>query len=409
MRIVSTETRRAVGASTIYTLVASLEGTELQRVELSSAALTIGRLPENNLVLRDQAVSRRHAELRLEKGRPMLADSGSASGTYVGGERLLAGSPVVLEPGVEVRIGPYVLTLTSEATLVPPLPPVYAPPDVAIKHPDVDELPTVIARLTWPAPLPTTGTFSLIVSLDDTELRRVDLSTTALTIGRLPDNGLVLRDQSVSPRHAELRLEKGRPILVDSGSASGTYVGGMRVRAGIPIAFDPGLDVRIGPYLLTLKSARSRYTQHLPAIFQDADFLGRMLLIFEAIWEPLEQRQEHIAMYFSPETSPVQMLAWMAEWLNLELDSHWPERRRRQLLREATQLYQWRGTRYGLTRMLEICTDQEGVKITEDPDRPFVFRITIPRPTDVSRDFIERLVRAHKPAHVGYVLEINPK
>ena len=83
-----------------------------------------------------------------------------------------------------------------------------------------------------------------------------------------------------------------------------------------------------------------------------------MLLIFEAIWEPLEQRQEHIAMYFSPSTSPARMLAWIAEWLNLELDPHWPERRRRELLREAMQLYWWRGTRYGLTRMLEVCTGQ---------------------------------------------------
>jgi phage tail-like protein len=312
---VSTETRRALGASTTYSLIASLEGTELQRVEVTTAALTIGRLPENSLVLRDQAVSRRHAELRLDQGRPMLADSGSASGTFMGGDRLLAGQPVVLEPGVEVRIGPYVLMLKSEATLVPVpvpaplLPPVYAPPESAVRQPVPDELPTVVARPTWPAPLPATD--------------------------------------------------------------------------------------------------RSRYTQHLPAIFQDADFLGRMLLIFEAIWEPLEQRQEHIAMYFSPATGPAQMLAWMAEWLNLELDSHWPERRRRELLREAMQLYWWRGTRYGLTRMLEICTDQP-VKITEDPDRPFVFRIMIPARTDVSRDFIERLVRAHKPAHVGYVLEINP-
>ena len=109
-------------------------------------------------------------------------------------------------------------------------------------------------------------------------------------------------------------------------------------------------------------------------------------------------------MYFSPATCPAHMLPWIADWLSLELDAHWPERRRRELLREAMQLYRWRGTRYGLTRMLEVCTGQP-VQISEDPDRPFVFRITIPTYTDVSRDFIERLVRAHKPAHVGYVLE----
>jgi phage tail-like protein len=306
---VSTETNRAAGASTTFTLIASLEGTELQRLDITSATLTIGRLPENSLVLRDQAVSRRHAELRLDQGKPMLADVGSASGTYVGEMRLLPGQPVPLDAGVAVRIGPYVLTLKSETTIIPVLPPVYAPPDAPPTLPDLDELPAVVARPTWPVPLPT--------------------------------------------------------------------------------------------------SDRSRYAQHLPAIFQDTDFLGRMLLIYEAIWEPLEQRQQHIAMYFSPETCPAPMLAWLAQWLNLELDAHWPERRRRELLREAMQLYWWRGTRYGLTRMLEICTDQP-VQITEDPDVPFVFRISIPTYTDVSRDFIERLVRAHKPAHVGYVLETGP-
>jgi phage tail-like protein len=306
---VSTETRRAAGASTTFTLVASLEGTVLQRLEITSAStLTIGRLPENVLVLRDQAVSRRHCEVRLDQGQPMLVDVGSGSGTLVGSVRLLAGQPILLEQGVDVHIGPYVLTLELETTTAPVLAPVYAPPDGEPTVPDLDELPAVVARTTWPAWLP----------VDD----------------------------------------------------------------------------------------RSRYAQQLPSIFHGSDFLGRMLLIYEAVWEPLEQRQEHIAMYFSPATSPARMLAWMAEWLHLELDAHWPERRRRELLREAMQLYWWRGTRYGLTRMLEVCTGQP-VTITEDPERPFVFRITIPKYTDVSRDFVERLVRAHKPAHVGYVLETS--
>jgi phage tail-like protein len=322
---VSTENRQASAAVTTFTLVASHEGTVLQRIEITASKLTIGRLPENVLVLRDQAVSRRHAEIRLDQGQPTLVDMGSASGTFVGSERLLPEQPVVLNQGSEVHIGPYVLTLETKVTAAAPaFVPVYAPPEVRPASRDVDELPPVIARETWPALLPVVN--------------------------------------------------------------------------------------------------RSRYLQHLPAIFHDsrvsgngddpslhasdADFIGRMLLIFEAIWEPLEQRQEHIAMYFSPATSPARMLAWIAEWMNLELDPHWPERRRRELLREAMQLYWWRGTRYGLTRMLEVCTGQP-VQITEDPEKPFVFRISIPAYTDVSRDFIERLIRAHKPAHVGYVLETS--
>jgi len=319
---VSTGNRQTAVATTTFTLVAALEGTVLQRLEITSAKLTIGRLPENVLVLRDQAVSRKHAEIWLDQGHPMLVDVRSGSGTFLNSTQLLPGQPVMLDQGSEIRIGPYVLTLELQIVSAPAFAPVFAPPETKPAVRELDELPPVVARETWPALLPV--------------------------------------------------------------------------------------------------GARSRYIQHLPSIFHpahfgtngetppqgetDADFMGRMLLIFEAIWEPLEQRQEHIAMYFSPTTSPSRMLAWIAEWMNLELDPHWPERRRRELLREAMQLYWWRGTRYGLTRMLEVCTGQP-VQITEDPDRPFVFRISIRAYTDVSRDFIERLIRAHKPAHVGYVLE----
>ena len=308
-RIVSTEIKRSRGSTASFAVIVSLEGTVLQRVEITETTITIGRLPENVLVLRDQSISRRHAEVRLDQGKPMLVDVGSGSGTFVGETRLLPGQPVPLELGAEVRIGPYKLVLDREAVVTPVLAPAYLPPETKPSLLESDELPVVAARETLPAPLP----------VDD----------------------------------------------------------------------------------------RSKYLRHLPSIYGSSDFLARMLLIFEAVWEPLEQRQEHIAMYFDPATCPSRMLAWLAQWMNLELDPHWPERRRRELLREAMQLYWWRGTRYGLTRMLEVCTGQP-VQITEDPDRPFVFRITVPTYTDVSRDFIERLVQAHKPAHVGYILETHP-
>jgi hypothetical protein len=56
--------------------------------------------------------------------------------------------------------------------------------------------------------------------------------------------------------------------------------------------------------------------------------------------------------------------------------------------------------------MIEVCT---GITpdISENPARPHTFqiRVAIPSNSDVRRDFIEYLVAAHKPAHVGYTLE----
>ena len=153
----------------------------------------------------------------------------------------------------------------------------------------------------------------------------------------------------------------------------------------------------------------SRYLQDLPSLFQENDFLGRMLLIYESVWEPLERRQEHLPLYFDPRTCPAELLPWLARWLELQLDPHWPEARRRALVAEAMELYRWRGTAYGMTRMLEVCTGITPA-ITEDPAQPHTFRIAmrIPMGSDVRREVVEELVRAHKPAHVGYVLEIAP-
>lgn len=152
----------------------------------------------------------------------------------------------------------------------------------------------------------------------------------------------------------------------------------------------------------------SRYLNHLPILFQDNDFLGRFLLIFESLWEPLEQRQDRIEMYFDPRTCPASMLPWLASWLDMPVSPYWPEDRIRHLICEATELYRWRGTRYGLTRMIEICMGVT-VDIVNDPERPFVIRIRVKRPEsgEIDRLLVEDLIRTHKPASVGYVLEFE--
>src|ERR1044072_4747178 len=55
--------------------------------DLTSARLLIGRSSTCQLVLADDTVSRRHAELRIEDGRWLLRDLGSSDGTRVHGRR----------------------------------------------------------------------------------------------------------------------------------------------------------------------------------------------------------------------------------------------------------------------------------------------------------------------------------
>ena len=53
--------------------------------ELVGAHLVIGRSSSCQIVLGDDTVSRRHAELRFEDGRWLLRDLHSSNGTYVNG------------------------------------------------------------------------------------------------------------------------------------------------------------------------------------------------------------------------------------------------------------------------------------------------------------------------------------
>jgi hypothetical protein len=73
---------------------------------LGKDRVIIGRLGESDLVLSDPGVSRRHAEVRQEDGRYLIADLGSTNGTMVNestiGER-------VLEEGDRITVGRTVL------------------------------------------------------------------------------------------------------------------------------------------------------------------------------------------------------------------------------------------------------------------------------------------------------------
>jgi hypothetical protein len=70
--------------------------------------ITIGRSPENVVILPDPTVSRRHATIRVEDGKVVLVDLGSTNGTYVYNSE--TGSfdkveKVELKPGMIVRFG----------------------------------------------------------------------------------------------------------------------------------------------------------------------------------------------------------------------------------------------------------------------------------------------------------------
>lgn len=84
-------------------------------------ALVLGREATCDVPLRDQGVSRRHAELRADGTRLRVADLGSRNGTWLNGQRVTSGTAAV---GDRLAFGPVEFTLGQEDA---PRAPVTAP------------------------------------------------------------------------------------------------------------------------------------------------------------------------------------------------------------------------------------------------------------------------------------------
>jgi phage tail-like protein len=191
-------------------------------------------------------------------------------------------------------------------------------------------------------------------------------------------------------------------------------------------------------------SAQGRYLDYLPAFYREDELMGRFLMLFESFWAPIEGQIDHLPFYFDPQMTPSDFLPWLASWLDLALDEHWPEERRRQLIGSAASLYRKRGTKRGLQEYLEIYAGGK-VQIIEhrannlrlDPEAklgsgialgmdnvPHSFTVILRLPPISSpgrkrekerqelerRRRIEAIIEAEKPAHTSYnlQLEIDP-
>src|SRR5258706_31447 len=83
------------------------QGQPYARLQLTKPRLIVGRDPSADVILDSGHVSRRHAEITVEKGAIVLADQGSRNGIVVDGARH---QQIRLAPGEVARIAEFELT-----------------------------------------------------------------------------------------------------------------------------------------------------------------------------------------------------------------------------------------------------------------------------------------------------------
>lgn len=173
---------------------------------LLEGSLTVGRTPENDLVLDGPTISRSHARLSLDGMSATIADLGSANGVLVD-DRPISG-PTAISESSRVRIGEYRLFLERATGRM---------------RPAQDGLNTAIVNAEQ-------AHAKLVIIAGAQAGRELMLFERIVCVGRTDENDITLADTSVSRHHARLkRQDDGTYTLTDLNSSNGTRLNGRRV------------------------------------------------------------------------------------------------------------------------------------------------------------------------------------
>lgn len=314
--------------------------------EISPGVTLIGRQPGVALLLDQQKISRHHAKIDCNGQECTLTDLTSANGTRLNGKKLQPVVPYRLDPGAVITIGDYTLVFEQ----------------VQVDMPAPIVRPDSAADLFVPAP-------------EEAEPVSAPAARETAALGARPP------DQPEEERPPEMAPPPPEPPPPPAGPASP---------------------------LLSWSSGRSHFlVNYLPEAYR-TDFMECFLGLFESIILPIEWNIDNFDLYLSPGTSPAFFLPWLENWFGLPQDATWSEAQRRTLLAEAHRLYAMRGTRWALSRMLEIYTGQKPVINDTGKDlQPDTFTVRLSgRQYKSSRKFIQKIIEENKPAQTTFVLEI---
>ncbi len=224
--------------STAVSLDIAGSGVEQEVVALQPGTTVLGRAPTSNIVLSDPSVSRRHAEIRSDPSSTQIADMGSANGTRINHHEIPVKEWQNLHAGDLIEIGPFTLTVRErsggmETAIV----------DGGGATQIVSTSTMLISRKTAPV---------LQIETEAGPGTEVTLTQDTYTLGRNPDNDIVVNDSAVSRAHARLEKRGDDYEIIDLGSTNGLTYDGAKVERRL---LTPGDSLRIGTSIvLTYRS-----------------------------------------------------------------------------------------------------------------------------------------------------------
>ncbi|MCH7706061.1 MAG: FHA domain-containing protein [Chloroflexi bacterium] len=191
--------------STVMAWLAVTAGSDKGKTfQLKEGDTTIGRGQDNDLVIADAAVSRRHAMVKHQNGSFIVVDMGSGGGTKVNNQTV---------GGKAVRTGSIITVGQTRMAIV----------DVQAQQADA---PAASSEGATMVDMPAAGGGVLVVQSGPDAGVSFNLSQDEITIGRDPECQVQLTDPTVSRQHAVIRRHGDEYTVHDLGSSGGTQVDG---------------------------------------------------------------------------------------------------------------------------------------------------------------------------------------
>jgi phage tail-like protein len=167
--------------------------------------------------------------------------------------------------------------------------------------------------------------------------------------------------------------------------------------------------------------------RYLPAIYSADPFVGRFLHIFQDVLDPISVMVDNQPYYFDPMTTPLELLEYMAIWVDMDDEGQdWPLPKRRALIAAAAALYRMRGTKAGLKKHLGIYIGAQpfvmertnGFRLDKDARigistsmgenraRTITVTVAVPNPEELDMDTMRSIVEMNKPVETNYLLRV---
>ncbi|MBI3608452.1 MAG: FHA domain-containing protein [Nitrospirae bacterium] len=212
-----------------------------RRYELTAPTVTLGRSEENDLVIEDPAISRRHLIFRQDAKGFSVEDCGSRNGTLCNGAPL---TQTQLNHGAELQMGTCLIRFFGGGVPTESVPVGGHGDETICRVPS--EAPLIPNQPPTPSPAPQTWVVDIVRS--DGVRDRLPLAERITTVGRAKAD-LVLVDTRVSRRHGEFEVGPDGLTYRDTGSTNGSLLNGRSIASE---RLKPGDVLKLGETSITI-------------------------------------------------------------------------------------------------------------------------------------------------------------